>query len=194
MSPFLRGQRGLLFLFVCSNNEDNGNRFQLIVNLQPLDFEGYSRHRGIAWRHQAFVSLITISRNNARHDYRSHPVGREQVRLMTAVNFQRFTEKLDYKFAGGVAKKSPIKLVIPDSAHWHLVVDAEGHHGLADFVRQNDRPSDDQRACERPAQGVLTTVTLAAQFRPPVQPLADIPLETAFGRIIKCLTTSFSGK
>ncbi|MDO1585026.1 DUF1883 domain-containing protein [Rhizobium oryzicola] len=54
------------------------------------------------------------------------------VRLMTAVNYQRFTEKLDFKFVGGVAKKSPIKLTIPDGGHWHLVVDAEGHHGLAD--------------------------------------------------------------
>lgn len=54
------------------------------------------------------------------------------VRLMTAVNFQRFTERLDFKYAGGVAKKSPIRLAIPESGHWHLVVDCEGHHGLAD--------------------------------------------------------------
>ena len=54
------------------------------------------------------------------------------VRLMTAVNYQRFTEKLDFKYVGGVAKKSPIRLVIPESGHWHLLVDAEGHHGLAD--------------------------------------------------------------
>jgi hypothetical protein len=54
------------------------------------------------------------------------------VRLLTAVNFQRFTEKLDFKFVGGVAKKSPIRLVVPDSAHWHLIVDCEGHHGLAE--------------------------------------------------------------
>jgi hypothetical protein len=54
------------------------------------------------------------------------------VRLMTAVNYQRFTEKLDFKFIGGVAKKSPIRLAIPEGGHWHLVVDCEGHHGLAD--------------------------------------------------------------
>ncbi|MGG7517599.1 DUF1883 domain-containing protein [Allorhizobium undicola] len=54
------------------------------------------------------------------------------VRLMTATNFQRFKEGLDYKYAGGVAKKAPVKLVIPESAHWHLIVDMEGHHGLAD--------------------------------------------------------------
>ena len=54
------------------------------------------------------------------------------VRLMTPTNFQRFKETLDYKFLGGVAKKSPLKIVIPESGHWHLIVDMEGHHGLAE--------------------------------------------------------------
>ncbi|MFB9952296.1 DUF1883 domain-containing protein [Rhizobium puerariae] len=54
------------------------------------------------------------------------------VRLMTSVNFQRFTELLDFKYIGGVAKKSPIRLVIPENGHWHLIVDMEGHHGLAE--------------------------------------------------------------
>ncbi len=39
---------------------------------------------------------------------------------------------LDYKYLGGVAKKSPINVVIPESGHWHLIVDMEGHHGLAE--------------------------------------------------------------
>ncbi|MGK9055444.1 DUF1883 domain-containing protein [Neorhizobium sp. CSC1952] len=54
------------------------------------------------------------------------------VRLMTAVNFQRFTELLDFKYVGGVAKRSPVRLVIPENGHWHLIVDMEGHHGLAE--------------------------------------------------------------
>jgi hypothetical protein len=54
------------------------------------------------------------------------------VRLMTASNFQRFTETLKHQFIGGVAKKSPIRLGIPENGHWHLVVDMEGHHGLAE--------------------------------------------------------------
>ncbi|MGF9562125.1 DUF1883 domain-containing protein [Neorhizobium sp. JUb45] len=53
------------------------------------------------------------------------------VRLMTAVNFQRFKEKLDYKYVGGIAKKSPTRVIIPDAGHWHLIVDEEGHGGLA---------------------------------------------------------------
>lgn len=54
------------------------------------------------------------------------------VRLMTAVNFQRFTELLDFKYTGGVAKKSPVRMTIPESGHWHLIVDMEGHAGLAE--------------------------------------------------------------
>ncbi|MCY1668444.1 DUF1883 domain-containing protein [Rhizobium sp. SL86] len=54
------------------------------------------------------------------------------VRLLTPGNFQRFSEKLDFKYTGGVAKKSPVRIVIPESGHWHLIVDAEGHAGLAE--------------------------------------------------------------
>jgi hypothetical protein len=54
------------------------------------------------------------------------------VRLMTAANFQRFTELLDFKYVGGVARKSPIRLTIPEAGHWHLIVDMEGHHGLSE--------------------------------------------------------------
>lgn len=54
------------------------------------------------------------------------------VRLMNSANFERFTETLKHQFLGGVAKKSPIRLTIPESGRWHLVVDMEGHSGLAE--------------------------------------------------------------
>lgn len=54
------------------------------------------------------------------------------VRLMTGANFQRFTELLDFKYLGGVAKKSPIRIAVPETMHWHLIIDAEGHSGLAE--------------------------------------------------------------
>lgn len=54
------------------------------------------------------------------------------VRLMNAGNFQRFTEMLDFKYLGGIAKKSPIRIPIPESGLWHLIVDEEGHNGLAE--------------------------------------------------------------
>ncbi|MGG6897945.1 MULTISPECIES: DUF1883 domain-containing protein [Rhizobium] len=54
------------------------------------------------------------------------------VRLMNGSNFERFTETLKHQFLGGVAKKSPIRLAIPEFGHWHVVVDMEGHNGLAE--------------------------------------------------------------
>lgn len=69
------------------------------------------------------------------------------VRLMTATNFQRFKEGLDFKYVGGVAKKSPVKIVIPEPGHWHLVIDMEGHHGLADSsVKLVSAPTVQRRA------------------------------------------------
>lgn len=54
------------------------------------------------------------------------------IRLMNAANYQRFTERLDFKYVGGVTRKSPVRLVIPENGHWHLIIDMEGHHGLAE--------------------------------------------------------------
>jgi hypothetical protein len=64
------------------------------------------------------------------------------VRLMNSSNFERFTETLKHQFLGGVAKKSPIRLAIPEAGHWHLVVDMEGHNGLAESsVKMIDKTS-----------------------------------------------------
>ncbi|AYG58904.1 DUF1883 domain-containing protein [Rhizobium jaguaris] len=64
------------------------------------------------------------------------------VRLMNSSNFERFTETLKHQFVGGVAKKSPIRLSIPESGHWHLVVDMEGHNGFAESsVKMIDKTS-----------------------------------------------------
>jgi hypothetical protein len=69
------------------------------------------------------------------------------VKLLTPANYQRFTELLEYKYLGGVAKKSPIRFSIPESGHWHLVVDAEGHADLAESsVKMLNATSSAQRA------------------------------------------------
>ena len=39
---------------------------------------------------------------------------------------------MKHQFIGGVARKSPIRLTIPQSGHWHVVVDMEGHHGQSE--------------------------------------------------------------
>lgn len=54
------------------------------------------------------------------------------VRLMSAKNFALYKETMKHQFIGGVARKSPIRLQIPQAGHWHIVVDMEGHHGHAE--------------------------------------------------------------
>lgn len=54
------------------------------------------------------------------------------VRLMTHADFDLFKNARKHKFVGGVAKKSPIRLKIPKDAHWHVVVDMEGHKGTVE--------------------------------------------------------------
>ncbi|NTF07793.1 DUF1883 domain-containing protein [Agrobacterium rubi] len=54
------------------------------------------------------------------------------VRLMTSCNYMRFVEMLDFKYLGGVAKTSPLRVTIPETSQWHLIVDCEGHHDLAE--------------------------------------------------------------
>lgn len=51
------------------------------------------------------------------------------VRLMSDANFALYKQAAKHQFVGGVARKSPIRLVIPQNGHWHVVVDMEGHHG-----------------------------------------------------------------
>ncbi|CAN7423402.1 DUF1883 domain-containing protein [Pararhizobium sp. LjRoot235] len=51
------------------------------------------------------------------------------VRLMTENNFALYKQAMKHQFIGGVARKSPIRLTIPQSGRWHVVVDMEGHHG-----------------------------------------------------------------
>ena len=53
------------------------------------------------------------------------------IRLMDDDNFNLYTESKDCKFFGGRAEKSPVRLVIPKTGHWHVVVDKTGFQALA---------------------------------------------------------------
>ncbi len=100
---------------------------------------------------------------------------------------------LDFKYVGGVARKSPIRLAIPESGHWYLVVDMEGHHGLAEssvkLITARPRQKRARHACS-----ISARIALLAKLRPPFQPLADLALEAAFRRIVKVWRPIFSGK
>ena len=51
------------------------------------------------------------------------------VRLMDNVNFTSYKNGRKHRYIGGLAKKSPIRLGIPRSGHWHIAIDMQGLRG-----------------------------------------------------------------
>jgi hypothetical protein len=48
------------------------------------------------------------------------------VRLLDTSNFHRFRRGDRHQFYGGLAKRTPVRITIPRSGHWHCVVDTQG--------------------------------------------------------------------
>lgn len=51
------------------------------------------------------------------------------VLLMDSSNFQSYRAGRSYRYFGGHAKRSPVRLVPPHQGHWHVVVDLGGYSG-----------------------------------------------------------------
>lgn len=51
------------------------------------------------------------------------------VRLMDSSNFQSYRNNKQHRYIGGLAKKSPVRLQIPNSGNWHVAVDLVGLGG-----------------------------------------------------------------
>ena len=51
------------------------------------------------------------------------------VRLLDSSNLQRYRQGRDHRYYGGLAQRSPVRLGIPTSGSWHLVVDMQGLRG-----------------------------------------------------------------
>ncbi|PAK27227.1 molecular chaperone Tir [Streptomyces sp. alain-838] len=77
-------------------------------------------------------------------DYVVHDLGRQpkgataviklsgsaaNVRLMDSSNYQKYKAGRNPRFAGGLAKHSPVRLAIPRSGHWYVTVDMLGLRG-----------------------------------------------------------------
>lgn len=63
------------------------------------------------------IVLVTLKGNAAN------------VRLLDSSNFNSYKGGRRHRFYGGHAKKSPVRLQVPNSGHWHVVVDLGGHGG-----------------------------------------------------------------
>lgn len=51
------------------------------------------------------------------------------VRLMDSSNFSNYKSGRQHRYTGGLAKKSPTRLQIPNSGHWHVAIDMQGLSG-----------------------------------------------------------------
>lgn len=51
------------------------------------------------------------------------------VQLMTRSDFSNYKAGRRYNYTGGLAKRSPVRLQVPRSGHWYVVVDLRGLTG-----------------------------------------------------------------
>ncbi len=74
-------------------------------------------HHDLGQRSKGEIVEITLSGNAAN------------VRLMDSSNLQNFKNGRRHSYHGGLAKKSPVRITIPRSGHWHVTVDMVGLRG-----------------------------------------------------------------
>lgn len=51
------------------------------------------------------------------------------VKLMDAFNYESYKNGLYYKYIGGVANRSPVRIQIPSSGYWFVTIDMQGLKG-----------------------------------------------------------------
>jgi hypothetical protein len=73
-------------------------------------------HSDLGQRQRGDVVVVTLTRG-------------ANVRLLDSTNFSRYRRREQHRYIGGLAKKSPVRLAIPSSGHWHAVVDMQGLQG-----------------------------------------------------------------
>jgi hypothetical protein len=71
----------------------------------------------LGFRQVGDVVEVTLSGNAAN------------VRLLDSSNFQSYRSGRQHRYYGGLAKQSPVRLQIPNTGHWHVVVDMQGLRG-----------------------------------------------------------------
>lgn len=92
------------------------------------------------------------------------------VRLLDSSNFNSYRNGRDHHYHGGLATKTPARITVPSSGHWHAVVDMQGLRGSTNagfrIVKAEAlRPLPPLRqAIERP--DIATVFENAASMRP----------------------------
>lgn len=73
-------------------------------------------HSDLGNRSRGDVLIVTLTRG-------------ANVRLLDPSNFSRYKQGKEHRFHGGRTTKSPVRIPIPRSGHWHAVVDMQGLRG-----------------------------------------------------------------
>jgi hypothetical protein len=81
-------------------------------------------HHDLGYRRAGEIVEITLSGNAAN------------VRLLDSANYSSFRNGRQHRYLGGLAKRSPVRLQIPRSGTWYVVVDMQG---LGGSVRSSAR-------------------------------------------------------
>ncbi len=74
-------------------------------------------HSDLGHQEAGKIVEITLSGNAAN------------VQLLDSSNFYNYEKGNRYRYYGGLATKSPVKLVVPHSSHWHVAIDMRGLRG-----------------------------------------------------------------
>lgn len=55
--------------------------------------------------------------------------GQANVMLLDPTNFEHYRKGATFRYQGGLARNSPLRLVPPQNGKWHVVVDLGGYGG-----------------------------------------------------------------
>lgn len=100
------------------------------------------------------------------------------VRLMNTSDFNAYRAGRRHHYIGGLAKRSPVRLAIPRSGHWHVTVDVLGLNGkVRSSARVIPRPLPPLR--EAPLSSVPSLVRQPDQI-PPLEPVEHVKTYDVF--------------
>ncbi len=74
-------------------------------------------HYDLGYRKNGEIAEVTLSGNAAN------------IRLVNSSNLSNYKNGKPHRYYGGLAKQFPVKLAIPNSDNWHIVVDMQGLQG-----------------------------------------------------------------
>ena len=86
------------------------------------------------------------------------------VQLLDNTNFSNYKNGRSYRYIGGLAKRSPVRITVPRFGHWHIAIDMRGLIGKTEAVVR-----------------VLPTALPAMKQQPPLSSMPSLVHNRGFG-------------